>query len=89
MVFVAELAHLNGRLSREIVDRHRRILSGLGLPTSYPAEKWQQLLSNMQVDKKSRGGNLRFVVLDDVGRPTIMHAPSEEILFTAYQEIAE
>lgn len=89
MVFVAELAHLNGRLSREIVDRHRRILSGLGLPTSYPAEKWQQLLSNMQVDKKSRGGSLRFVVLDDVGRPTIMHAPTEEILFTAYQEIAE
>lgn len=89
MVFVAELAHLNGRLSREIVDRHRRILSGLGLPTSYPAEKWQQLLSNMQVDKKSRGGNLRFVVLDDVGKPTIMHAPTEEILFTAYQEIAE
>ncbi|MFM1994974.1 MAG: hypothetical protein RLZZ610_491 [Actinomycetota bacterium] len=89
MVFVAELAHLNGRLSRDIVYRHRRILSGLGLPTSYPAEKWQQLLSNMQVDKKSRGGNLRFVVLDDVGKPTIMHAPTEEILFTAYQEIAE
>lgn len=89
MIFVAELAHLNGRLSIEAVNRHRNILERLGLPTSYPGEKWPQLLANMQVDKKSRGGNLRFVVLDDVGKPTIMHAPTEEILFAAYQEIAK
>jgi 3-dehydroquinate synthase len=89
MIFVAELAHLNGRLSIEAVKRHRDLLSKLGLPTSYPADKWPQLLANMQVDKKSRGGNLRFVVLDDVGKPTIMHAPTEEILFAAYQEIAK
>jgi 3-dehydroquinate synthase len=89
MVFVAELAHLNGRLSIDAVRRHRDLLTKLGLPTSYPADKWPQLLANMQVDKKSRGGNLRFVVLDDVGKPTIMHAPTEEILFAAYQEIAK
>lgn len=89
MIFVAELAHLNGRLSMEAVQRHRDLFTKLGLPTSYPADKWPQLLANMQVDKKSRGGNLRFVVLDDVGKPTIMHAPTEEILFAAYQEIAE
>lgn len=89
MVFVAELAHLNGRLSLESVSRHRRILESLGLPTSYPSEKWPQLLANMQVDKKSRGGNLRFVVLDEIGKPTIMHAPTEEMLFTAFQEIAK
>lgn len=89
MVFVAELAHLNGRLSIEAVKRHRDILESLGLPTSYPQEKWPQLLANMQVDKKSRGGNLRFVVLDDIAKPTIMHAPTEEILFAAFQEIAK
>lgn len=89
MVFVAELAHLNGRLSIEAVKRHREILEKLGLPTTYPAEKWPQLLANMQIDKKARGGNLRFVVLDDIAKPTIMHAPTEEILFAAYQEIAK
>ena len=89
MVFVAELAHLNGRLSAAAVSRHRSILETLGLPTSYPADKWPQLLANMQIDKKSRGGNLRFVVLDDIGKPTIMHAPTQEMLFTAYQEIAK
>lgn len=89
MIFVAELAHLNGRLSIEAVKRHRDLLTKLGLPTSYPAEKWPQLLANMQVDKKSRGGNLRFVVLDEIAKPTVMLAPTEEILFAAFQEIAQ
>ena len=89
MVFVAELAHLNGRLSIDAVNRHRELLVKLGLPVEYPAEKWPQLLANMQIDKKSRGGNLRFVVLDEIGKPTIMHAPTEEILFAAFQEIAQ
>jgi 3-dehydroquinate synthase len=89
MVFVAELAHINGRLSSADVQRHRDILSSIGLPTSYSGEKWKQVLSNMRIDKKSRGGSLRFVVLDQIGKPTIMHSPTDEILFTAFQEIAE
>jgi 3-dehydroquinate synthase len=89
MVFVAELARINGRLSMQDVQRHRDLFTKLGLPTSYPADKWQQLLSNMKIDKKSRGGNLRFVVLDAIAKPTIMHAPTEEILFAAFQEIAQ
>lgn len=89
MIFVAELARLNGRLSDVAVERHRVLLTKLGLPVSYPADKWTQLLANMRIDKKSRGGALRFVVLDDIGKPTIMHAPTDEILFAAFQEISQ
>ncbi len=89
MVFAAELARVNGRLSMAEVQRHRDILSSLGLPVSYPAGKWPQLLANMRIDKKARAGNLRFIVLDEIGKPRIMHAPTDEILFTAFQEIAE
>ncbi len=89
MVFAAELARLNGRLSMAEVQRHRDILVSLGLPVSYPADKWPQLLANMRIDKKVRAGNLRFIVLDEIGKPRIMHAPTDEILFTAFQEIAE
>jgi 3-dehydroquinate synthase len=71
------------------VQRHRDILASLGLPVSYPADKWPQLLANMRVDKKARAGSLRFIVLDEIGKPRIMHAPTDEILFTAFQEIAE
>ena len=89
MVFAAELALLNGRLGTNDVQRHRDILTSLGLPTTYPGDKWPQLLASMRVDKKARAGNLRFVVLDQIGKPTIMHSPTDEILFTAFQEIAQ
>lgn len=89
MVFVAELARLAGRLSDEVVDRHRSVLSLLGLPTTYSASKWGQLQETMQRDKKTRAGTLRFVVLDAIGKPTIMAAPAPEMLHAAYQEIVE
>ncbi len=89
MMFVAELSRLAGRLSDDVVERHRNILQSLGLPTKYEAAKWNALLAGMQRDKKSRAGTLRFVVLDDVAKPTIMTAPATELLFAAYQEICD
>jgi 3-dehydroquinate synthase len=69
--------------------RHRRILELLGLPTSYRAGAWKQLLATMQRDKKTRGAMLRFIVLDDIAKPTVLQAPDESLLFAAYQEVAE
>lgn len=89
MVFVAELARLAGRLSDADVARHRSVLELLGLPTSYRADRWNQLLAAMQRDKKSRAGTLRFVVLDAIAKPTIMTAPTPEMLHAAYQEICD
>ncbi len=88
MVFAAELSRLAGRLSDEAVQRHRDILGSLGLPMTYRAGAWPQLLATMQRDKKSRGGMLRFIVLDDIARPTVLRAPDESLLFAAYQEVA-
>ncbi|HEY5224122.1 MAG TPA: 3-dehydroquinate synthase [Microbacteriaceae bacterium] len=88
MMYAAELARLNGRLSDAVVDRHRSILTSLTLPTTYPANRWQSLLATMQRDKKTRGSMLRFIVLDDVARPTVLTAPEPSLLFAAYQEIA-
>jgi 3-dehydroquinate synthase len=87
MVFVAELANLAGKLSDADLDRHRSIFKLLGLPTEYKAEKWDQLLAAMQRDKKSRAGSLRFVVLEGIGKPTILTAPPIELMHAAYQEL--
>lgn len=89
MVFVAELARLAGRLSDDDVERHRSVFRLLGLPTTYRADRWDQLLATMQRDKKSRAGNLRFVVLDAIGKPTVMTAPAPELLHASYMEICE
>jgi len=89
MMFAAELALLSGKLSEKDVELHRSVLSGLGLPLTYKADKWDQLLATMQKDKKSRSGSLRFVVLDGIGKPGMLHAPTPELLFTAFQAIVE
>jgi 3-dehydroquinate synthase len=89
MMFAAELSRSVGRLSDEVADRHRSILTSLGLPTSYRPDRWQALLDGMRRDKKARGDLLRFVVLDDVAKPGILEVPDTSLLFAAYQEIAE
>ncbi len=89
MVFAAELARLGGRLPDEVVDRHRAILSSLGLPTTYRGDRWEQLLGAMRRDKKTRGDLLRFVVLEDVAKPTRLEGPDPALLAAAYAEISK
>jgi 3-dehydroquinate synthase len=89
MMFAAELSRLTRNLSDADVDRHRRILTSLSLPTSYPLGRWQTLLATMQRDKKARAGMLRFIVLDAIARPTVLNGPDDSLLLLAYQNIAE
>ena len=84
MSFVAELARLAGRLDVPTADRHRSVLELVGLPTSYRGAGWAQLHETMKVDKKTRGDQLRFVVLDGLARPAVMSGPDEELLRAAF-----
>ncbi len=87
MVFAAELGRIAGSLSDAVVDRHRSILESLTLPVDYPLGRWQTLLATMQRDKKARAGMMRFIVLDEVGKPSVLAGPEEALLFAAYQEV--
>ncbi len=89
LVYVAALARLAGRLDSGTAQRHRSVLSGLGLPTSYAAGRFPALLDAMRVDKKARGDLLRFVVLDGVGRPGLLEGPDIALLEAAYAEVSE
>ena len=88
MVFAAELARLAGRLDDAIVQRHRQLLSSLGLPTSYDADALPDLLEGMRNDKKTRSGVLRFVVLDELAKPGRLEDPDPELLAAAYAAVA-
>jgi 3-dehydroquinate synthase len=87
MRYVAELARLAGRLDAATAHRHRRVLELVGLPTSYAPGRWPELYEAMRVDKKARGDQLRFVVLDGLARPGILAAPDPALLTAAYAEI--
>ncbi|OLE20195.1 MAG: 3-dehydroquinate synthase [Catenulispora sp. 13_1_20CM_3_70_7] len=89
MVFAAELGRLAGRLDDATADRHRAILTALGLPTGYDAHAWPKLLETMRVDKKSRADTLRFIVLDGLAKPAVLAGPDPALLVAAYGEVAE
>ena len=88
-VYVAELARLAGRLSDEVAERHRSVLAHVGLPTSYSGADFATLHAAMRVDKKARGSQLRFVVLEGLASPTVMAGPPEDLLRAAFDAISE
>lgn len=89
MMFVAELARLAGRMDDALVERHRAVLTSLGLPTTYRGDRWPQLMEAMAVDKKARGSLLRFVVLEGLARPALLEGPDPALLLAAYGEVAK
>jgi 3-dehydroquinate synthase len=87
MVYVAELARLAGRIDDALVDRHRSILAGVGLPTCYRGDRWPDLYDAMRRDKKSRGSLLRLVVLDGLAKPGRLEGPDPAMLLAAYSMV--
>jgi len=88
LVFAAELARLAGRLDAATVQRHRDVLTALGLPVSYDADALPELLGHMAGDKKTRSGVLRFVVLDGLAKPGRLEGPDPALLAAAYADVA-
>jgi shikimate kinase / 3-dehydroquinate synthase len=86
MMAAAYLARRQGRIGDDVVDLHRTLLSGLGLPVSGQftvdglREAWLR-------DKKYRDGT-RFVVLNGLGRPEAGVLASAEDLAGALQDLA-
>ena len=87
LVFAANLANKSGILADQATDLHRKILSNLGLPTSYESRHWPELRANMAIDKKSRSGTLRFVAISELGKTLRIEAPSESDLLAAYERL--
>lgn len=83
-VYVAELARRAGILADDVADRHAATFALVGLPTSWSGASFEDLHAAMKVDKKARGSQLRFVVLDDIATPRVLAGPSDEDLVAAY-----
>jgi 3-dehydroquinate synthase len=86
LVFAAELGRRAGSLDDATAARHRSVLESVGLPVSYDGD-WHQLLAAMAIDKKARGSNLRFVVLDDLGDARLLEGPPSGLLEATYDTV--
>lgn len=88
LVFAAELARAAGRLDDATADRHRSVLSSVGLPVAYAPDALPELIESMRGDKKARLGMLRFVVLDGLATPGRLEGPDPALLETAYAALS-
>ncbi len=84
MVVAARLAERLGVAKPGLADRHVHLLKPLGLPTGGPIPAPAEILAAMRMDKKRRGA-LRFVLLEDVGRPVVVGDVSDEAITEALE----
>lgn len=71
MVMAAELSMGLGLIPDRDVARVRRLIARAGLPITGPALAPERLMDLMAVDKKAARGELRFVLLEAIGRGTL------------------
>ena len=87
LVYAAAVGRGLGRLAESTARRHREVLESLQLPVTYRGASFSTLLDIMAVDKKARGAQLRFIVLDDLARPGLVTDPDPAVLLAAYAEV--
>ncbi|NLC97461.1 MAG: 3-dehydroquinate synthase [Actinomycetales bacterium] len=88
MVFAAELGRRAGFVDADLVARHRATLSLVGLPIAWSDGSFDEMLAAMRLDKKSRGSQLRFVILDGLGKTRILAGPDEDSLRESFAAIS-
>lgn len=72
MVMAADLSQGLGLLSREEVENLKAMLIKADLPVLAPAEiDVEQYMDLMGRDKKAEGGNIRFVLLEKIGKAIV------------------
>lgn len=79
MVQAAELSAEVAGLPAADVDRVRALVAAIGCPTVAPdlgADRWMDL---MRVDKKSEGGEIRFVLTPRIGEALMRPAPEDAV----------
>jgi 3-dehydroquinate synthase len=80
MVCAARLSQLLGWLSRSDLERIEGLLRRIGLPTAVPSDlSADQLALAVEADKKARGGKIKFVCLEAIGKARFQALSAAEI----------
>jgi 3-dehydroquinate synthase len=80
MVLAAELSAELGLVPTAFVERIARLVARAGLPVTAPRMAPERWLELMRLDKKAEAGEIRFVVIEGVGRAAVRPAPDALVL---------
>jgi len=76
-----------GLLTPEELDRQQRLLRAYGLPESAPGVSVDAVLNATLSDKKVRGGSVRWVLLEGIGRAVVRDGVPPEVVREAVSTV--
>jgi 3-dehydroquinate synthase len=82
MVLASELSVRLGLMPQAFADRMRRLCERAQLPVRAPDLGADRYLELMRIDKKSEGGELRFVLIEAVGRAALRPVSDAQVRAT-------
>ncbi|MDP1690767.1 MAG: 3-dehydroquinate synthase [Burkholderiaceae bacterium] len=88
MVLASELSVRLGLMPAAFAGRLRRLCERARLPVRAPDLGAERYLELMRIDKKSEGGELRFVLIEALGRATLRAVPDAEVRATLAAHLA-
>ncbi|NQV29189.1 MAG: 3-dehydroquinate synthase [Rhodopirellula sp.] len=91
MLYASRLAEKRGLISAEVTSRQRRLLEQIGALTTLPnpaAFSTDDILSKMRLDKKTVGGQLRFILPTKLGHVTTFTDVPESDVTAVVDEFA-
>lgn len=71
MVMAADLSSRLGYLQTEEVSRIKKLIAAMGLPDCAPKLGNSRFFDLMRIDKKSEGGEIRYITLEKIGKAKI------------------
>jgi 3-dehydroquinate synthase len=89
MVYASRLAERIGRIDATATARQISLLESVGLPTRLPDNlrpSTTDILARMQLDKKTVGGKLRFVLPDRIGHVEVVKDVNEVTVVGVLEE---
>ena len=82
MVLAAELSCRLEFISKAEAERLTNIIRSMNLPIAPPKFGATRYMELMQVDKKTEGGQIRYVVLEKMGKAQIRSVPDSQVIET-------
>ncbi len=80
MVAAARIANKLGLLDKGEMNRLRMLIEQVGLPTKIPDLDVGKVMRSMQHDKKVRAGKVKFVLLESLGKATVVDDVNPSII---------
>jgi 3-dehydroquinate synthase len=82
MVLGADLSRRLNYISEADVERLTKIIQSMNLPTTPPKFGAERYMELMQVDKKTESGQIRYVVLEKIGKAQIKSVADAQVIET-------